>query len=416
MKRSIAPASQRIRVLAGCLTALLVLVAIEGCGKKEPAGPQGSGTSGAGANAGSSQPAKPKVDTVIAKVNGSPIKESELDGRIMRVITDQTGRPAAMFKPEAIEQFKKMMRVQVIDVMVSEKLLDQEIKAAGKEMTDADVVAEVNTQGAKMDKPMTFNEYKKLMIEKGQDFNDIMVTLRTDLARQKFIESKLVGKGDVNEAQAKAEYDKNVKSFEHPEEIRVSHILVIPAASDSKTDPNQAKLAAKQKAEKLLEKIKAGADFAALAKSDSNDGSAAKGGDLGWFRRGDMVKPFEDAAFALEPNKVSGVVETQFGYHIIKTMERRAAGTTSFEDAKKEIMTAMSEEARNKVVREYLESLHSKAKIEYTSPADAPTPEPDLDAVPAPAAEAKTPKADANQPKRPADTNQPKTPADPNKK
>ncbi len=402
MKRSTTPASQRVRVLAGCLSVLLVLVAVEGCKKKTPSAPV------SGAPGTTDQAATPKADAVIVKVNGSLINESELDKRIVRIISEQTGGNIARYSPEEIERFKKMMRVQVIDVMVSERLLDEQIEAAGKKMTDQDVVAEVNTQGAKMNPPMNFDQYKKLMIEKGGDFNDIMASLRVDLSRQKFVESKLAGKGDANEAQAKAFYDANIKEFERPERVHASHILIVPAASEPNADPNQAKVAAKQKAEKLLEKITAGADFAALAKSDSNDGSAANGGDLGFFARGEMEKPFEDAAFKLEPNQVSGVVETRYGYHIIKQTERQPAGPVPFEEAKAAIVAQLTEQARGQFLYEYINALRQKAKIEYTSPADVPTPQPSLEAMPAP--------ADSNQPKAAADANQPKTPADPNKK
>jgi peptidyl-prolyl cis-trans isomerase C len=402
MKRCTTPTSQCLRVLAGCLSVLLIVVAIQGC-KKQSTAPQ-PGKPGAGTT---TQTSKPKTDAVVVKVNGSPIMESDLDKRIMRMIAAEqnAGNPTRP-TPEEIDRYKKMLRVKVIDVLVSEKLLDQQIDAAGKKMTDQDVVAEVNTQGATMNPPMTFDQYKKLMIENGQDFNDIMASLRVDLSRQKFVESKLAGKGDVNEVQAKAYYDANVKRLEQPEKVRASHILIIPAPSDPNTDPNQARLAAKQKAEKLLEKIKAGADFAALAKSDSNDGSAAQGGDLGFFSRGEMEKPFEDAAFDLEPNKVSNVVETRYGYHIIKMTEHRAAGAVPFDEIKKDIIAMLTEQTRGQALYEFITALRTKAKIEYTSPNDAPTPEPALEAMPAPAAAAATPQADANQPKRPADANQ----------
>ena len=411
MKRCVRPASQRLRVLAGCLSVLLVLVAVQGCGKKQPPAPQ----PGQPETKATDPTAKPKADAVVVKVNGSSIMESDLEKRTMKMITEQTGGNLSRFTAEDLERFKKMLRVQVIDVLIAEKLIDAEIKTAGIKVTDDDVKTAVNTQGAKMNPPLTFDQYKKLVVEHGDDFNDVMATLRVDLARQKLVESQLGGKGDVNEATAKAYYDANAKQFERPEQVHASHILIMPAASDPNSDPNKAKLAAKQKAEALLEKIKGGADFAALAKSDSNDGSAEKGGDLGWFARGDMEKTFEDAAFGLEPNKVSGLVETRYGYHIIKSTGHRAAGAVPFDEVKKDIMEGLSEQSKLQVLSGYFKSLREKAKIEYTSPSDIPTPEPALEAVP-PAAATGTPKADANQPKAAVDANQVKSPADPNKK
>ena len=141
----------------------------------------------------------------------------------------------------------------------------------------------------------------------------------------------------VSDAEAKAYFDKNQASL--PAKRHVAHILVaFPQGADDK-----AKAAAKAKAEEVLAKVKAKpADFAGLAKQYSQDpGSAQNGGDLGFFAKdGTMVKPFEDAAFSLKQGEVSGLVETQFGYHILKVLE---VGQ-SFESQKAEIVHTLQQE------------------------------------------------------------------------
>ena len=136
---------------------------------------------------------------------------------------------------------------------------------------------------------------------------------------------------------AKTEYQANPQRFAAPDEIHVRHILV--KGSDAQ---------ARAKAEKLLAELKGGADFEALAKKESDDpGSATNGGDVGFFGKGRMVKPFEDAAFALEkPGDLSGLVETQFGFHIIKLVERRAAGQRPYA----EVSEALRAEAAAKIL------------------------------------------------------------------
>lgn len=131
------------------------------------------------------------------------------------------------------------------------------------------------------------------------------------------------------------------KRFAIPEEVRASHILI--AKGDG----------AEQKAKALLQDLKNGKDFEALAKEHSADpGSGAKGGDLGVFGRGRMVKPFEDAAFALQPGQLSDVVESQFGYHIIKLTERNPGGVKPYEEVREtlyqEITQRMLNESRMK--------------------------------------------------------------------
>ena len=123
---------------------------------------------------------------------------------------------------------------------------------------------------------------------------------------------------DVTENDANNYYSGNPKEFETPEQVKASHILIASDTSDTSVDPNDAKAKALAKAEQLLAQLKDGADFAELAKANSTCPSASKGGDLGFFSKGDMVAPFEEAAFALEPGQLSDIVETKFGYHIIK--------------------------------------------------------------------------------------------------
>lgn len=131
------------------------------------------------------------------------------------------------------------------------------------------------------------------------------------------------------ESYARSVYLAKPERLQSPEQIRARHLLV------SKNTPD-----AKLKAEELLKQLQGGADFAALAKEKSDDtGSGARGGDLGLFARGRMVPAFEDAAFALQkPGELSGLVETQFGYHIIQLVERKPAGQRSFDDVKEVLM------------------------------------------------------------------------------
>ncbi len=139
------------------------------------------------------------------------------------------------------------------------------------------------------------------------------------------------------EAFAQTAYKADSKRFEAPEQVKIRHILI------RSTEPN-----ARAEAEQLLTELKAGADFEALAKARSQDpGSAAKGGDLGTNPRGRMVKTFEDAAFKLnQPGELSGVVETSFGFHIIKLEEKRAAGIRPFAEVKKGLV----QEARTQLI------------------------------------------------------------------
>ncbi|MDO8301939.1 MAG: peptidylprolyl isomerase [Sedimentisphaerales bacterium] len=180
------------------------------------------------------------------------------------------------------------------------------------------------------------------------------------------VEEQFAGKTDVNDADVKKFYDQNINEFKTPEQVSASHILIGTKSTDPNADPNKVKAEAKAKAEMILAKLKApDANFAALAKEYSSCPSAQKGGDLGSFGKGQMVKPFEDTAFALKVGETSGVVETDFGYHIIKVTGHTDANMTSFDAAKPKIIEQLSNQKKGGLAQEYIKSLKDAATIVY---------------------------------------------------
>ncbi|MEN3113022.1 SurA N-terminal domain-containing protein [Uliginosibacterium paludis] len=160
---------------------------------------------------------------------------------------------------------------------------------------------------------------------------------------------------NISEADARMWFDENSKALTSHEERRASHILV-QVAADAKAEAREA---ARKKAEGLLAQVKASpARFAEIAKANSDDtGSAEKGGDLGFFGRGAMVKPFEDAAFGLKSHEISGLVETEFGYHIITVTDIRGEKPKTFEEMKAEAMEGARKQAANLKFSEISEQL-----------------------------------------------------------
>jgi len=148
---------------------------------------------------------------------------------------------------------------------------------------------------------------------------------------------KWVDQADVSDAEVKQYYDAHLEEFTKPEQVHARHILlkIDPDANDA------FKAEVRKKAEEVLAKVKAGEDFGALAKQYSEDSSAAEGGDLGTFGRGKMVKPFEDAAFALEPGASSDIVESPFGLHIIKVESKDAAGTKPLDAVRTDVVATL---------------------------------------------------------------------------
>jgi peptidyl-prolyl cis-trans isomerase D len=166
------------------------------------------------------------------------------------------------------------------------------------------------------------------------------------------------GPPPVTDQQVQQYYQGHQKDFQVPEEVKVRHILIkVPDKADAKTDA-----AAKEKAERLLKQIKGGADFAALAKANSDDpGSKEQGGELGMIQRGVTVPPFEKAAFALQPGQISDLVKTQFGYHILKVEEKQTAHLKPLDEVKAQIIATITRQAEADQQAAYAQQLAAEA-------------------------------------------------------
>ena len=160
----------------------------------------------------------------------------------------------------------------------------------------------------------------------------------------------------ISDAQLQREYSENIDSYRQPERVQVRHILIKTQGKPKEEGPKL-----KAKAEDLLKQLHTGANFADLAKKNSEDpGSAEKGGELGWIVRGQTVPNFEKAAFSLKPGELSGVIETEYGYHILQVENKQAAHTQSFEQAKPQLLAEAQKQVAADNLRRAAEAAHSE--------------------------------------------------------
>jgi peptidyl-prolyl cis-trans isomerase C len=293
-----------------------------------------------------------KLPDVVATVNGENVTRDDLVQTARGA--QQRLRQAGHGAPPATTDFYN----QILDQLIGTTLLYQESQAAGTAASDEDAQQQVAALEKRVNNPDTFNQ---LLQRQQMTRQELQETLKEDLSIQNYVQQKIAPTVQVSDAEAKAFYDKNSDKMKHPERVQVSHILIrVP-----KDATDEQKATAKKKAEDLLQQIKGGADFAQLATANSDDpGSKARGGALGWIQRGQTVKPFEDAAFALKPQQVSGVVESPFGYHIIKQTDHEAAGTTTFDEAEGQIKNFLTQQKVQAAVRAKVQELIGKAKIQ----------------------------------------------------
>lgn len=396
--KSIVAGFVRCTSLSVGLLAVGVMIAGSGCQKKAPSG---SDTATPAQPSASSTPAEqPKVDKVAVTVNGNPIMESQVQRYLDLEYKPLLAKYAAQ-APQLAEQQEKMFRENITQNLITRQLLEEQVKQAGIQVTPEELTAEMTTQLSSLNPPRTIDEYKKALAEQGGDFEGVKGILTDRLKYHKLFDSKFAAASKATEADAKKYYDENTKAFQVPEQVRASHILIRPL--DPNTDPNQAKAQAKAKAEDLLKKVKGGADFATVAKESSDCPSKAQGGDLGLFTRDKMVKPFADAAFAMKVGDISDLVESPFGYHIIKVTEHHDPNQITFEKAKTDIISQLTDEKMQASIDTYVKSLRDSAKIVFPPSPAVPAPqatEPKIVAPAAPAPQPPSPKiavpADAN--------------------
>ncbi|MDD2308643.1 MAG: peptidylprolyl isomerase [Desulfuromonadaceae bacterium] len=297
--------------------------------------------------AAATSPAAAPLKGAVARVNGVDIDALELR-RAEKVLL--RGQTVPADKQADLDK-------QAVDQLISAELLYQ--AAAKLEVKDLDKQIDAKmAQGKARFKDE--QEFKKAIRDLDMDEKNLREYTRRDLLISNFIETTFVSKAAVTEAEARAFYDKNPEKFKRDETVKASHILIGVDAKASADDKKKAH----EKAEKLHKELAAGADFAALAKVNSTCPSSQQGGDLGFFGKGQMVPPFEKAAFALKPGAISPVVETQFGYHIIKVTEKKAAGKADFKDVKTKIEEYLKGLKVNEALQKYLEEARKSAKIE----------------------------------------------------
>ncbi|MEI6209804.1 MAG: peptidylprolyl isomerase [Desulfuromonadales bacterium] len=283
----------------------------------------------------------------VARVNGVTIDASELRRAKKVMLRGQTVPP---------EQ-QALVDKQALDQLLSAELLYQ--AAAKLEVNDLDkqIDAKLAQGRARFTKE---EDFAKAIKDLELNEKDLREYTRRDLLISKFVESEFVPKVKVTEDDSRTFYNQNPDKFSRSESVKASHILI---GVDTKASAEEKKKA-REKIDKLRKELEGGADFAKLAKENSTCPSSQQGGDLGFFGKGQMVPAFEKSAFALKAGEISDVVETQFGYHIIKLTEKKPAESVPFKDVQAKIDEYLKGQKINAAVMEYLSEARKKAKIE----------------------------------------------------
>lgn len=252
----------------------------------------------------------------VAKVNGEAITKDQLYNEMVKYMGDQTVN-------------------SMVDTLITEALVNQEAKKAKITVTDQDLNAEIDEIKKQFSSD---EEFEFILMQNQMTIDQLKDQMRMQVQIEKLFEPQI----EIKEEDIKRYFEENIEQFGEPEQIRASHILV-----DTQ-----------EEADSILKELQNGADFAQMAKEKSQDGSKDQGGDLDFFAQGRMVPEFDEAAFKLQVGEMSNVVESQYGYHIIKVTDKKEAAAPTFEehkeDARKQLfsqeLNAKAPEDRKSVV------------------------------------------------------------------
>jgi parvulin-like peptidyl-prolyl isomerase len=294
---------------------------------------------------------KIKLPKVVAQVNGKNISGD--------VIFRELKKAAQQYKKRGIPldaDQEKSAAKKLIDDEIGRTLLVLKAKESGINITKEMVEKRIKTVKAKF---RSEDIFKHKLADQGLTLDQYKAELETDLYMDQIIKKEIEPEVQVPEKEALDYYEKNKKKFTSLERVRASVILL-------KFNPSKGKAGEQKTLKKfasILDQLRNGSDFAAMAKKFSQDSLASKGGDLGYFTRKQMLPAFSNKAFEMKEGEVSDIFRTGHGFHILKVTEKKPKKTSPFSKEKAKIKTLLTQKKSSKATQEYIQVLKEKAKI-----------------------------------------------------
>jgi peptidyl-prolyl cis-trans isomerase C len=288
----------------------------------------------------------------VASVNGKPIFKSryerELSGYLERV-----AKKGRKLSDADLSSVKK----RILENLITTEVLYQECQKQGIKVGDQIVSEEIEKVKKRFpDEAAYKNALKGMNVSE----KEIRAQIQIGMAITQLFDTNVRQKIMVTKEESEKYYKDHPNMFMRPERVKASHILIKVAPDAEASQKKQAR----KKIETLQKKVRKGEDFGLLAKANSEGPSAQHGGDLGYFSRGQMVKPFENAAFGLKVGEVSEIVETQFGFHLIKLTDKQPAENVPYKDIRPRLEQLLKKEKEKAKIQNYIEELKKTAKIE----------------------------------------------------
>lgn len=301
------------------------------------------------------------VEDIVARVNDQIITRSDYD-RALKELDDE-GRQHGATMQQLSEAHKDLLR----------NLIDQQLwLSKGKELGvtgETELINRLN-EIRKQYNLSTLEDLEKAAQQQGVSFEDFKANIRNQIVTQQVMRDEVGRRVSLTPGEAQRYFESHKQEYAQPESVRLSEILISTGAAGGTagaemTPDDPSKVAAAQaKAEEVEAKLKAGADFAQLAKSSSEGPNAADGGDIGQFKRGVMNKILEDATFSLQSGDITQPIRTKQGFVIFKITQHVPGGVPQYKDVEQEVEQAYYESKMAPAVREYLTKMREDAYVE----------------------------------------------------
>lgn len=293
------------------------------------------------------------VDRVVAVVNQEIITLSEVE-ILINPLSEE------MVTDDRLEKRRRVQALhrQVLEKLIEEKLLDQEARKSGVKVSPKEIEATIDE--VKRRSAATQVDLEKALAAEGLTLETYKKQIEKILQRKKLINWAVKPEMKSGEKELREFYEKNKERYRTNETYRPAHILfVIPKGAT----PEEIR-EIRKRCQNVLEKIKGGQDFGEMALLYSEDASNKDRGDLGNFRKGELVPAFEREALRLKVGEVGGIIRTEYGFHIIKLLDRKGVDPLPFEEVKEKVQGDYYDSEMEKAFKQYIITLKQKAVIE----------------------------------------------------
>ena len=294
------------------------------------------------------------VDQIAATVDTEVILYSDLMNEITPALQEVQAKAPTK---EAFERERDKIVREALDTAVERKILYREALLAGIEVKDKDIEERLNKI---IEGYNNVEEFRRALEEAGENMSDFRESLRKQIMaitfgtmKRKNFENEVV----ISDAEVRQYYQDNESEFSRPERVKVRRIFLSAGSGEEARGKVKARL------EALAEEIRLGADFGELAKEHSEGPDAAENGLMGWVAKGDLVPELESVVFDLPEGGVSGVVETQWGFNLLRVDQKEGAGTASFEEARTDIEPMLRAKYADEHYRKWINELRKRSRV-----------------------------------------------------